>query len=150
MKRSNAPLVAIIGILMLMFVVPFVLAVVTLIVYGQFSLPTGLVAEGLLAELDANFVLMVLLTVLPMLMVWLIETTRQSGDRRRSLTLTLAMLILLMAGVTAIPFIAALRPLSAFPPGQAFAILAVVALPLLLVMFIAAVLLPEVRRGRDA
>jgi len=41
MKHSNAPLLAIIGILMVMFVIPFVLAVITLIVYGEFALPSG-------------------------------------------------------------------------------------------------------------
>lgn len=149
MKRSNTPLLAIIGILMLLFIVPFVLAVITLIAYGEFALPTGLVADGLLAEFDANFVLMLLVTALPVLFVWLIESSRGKGDRRRSLTLTLGMLVALIAAVTAVPFIASLRPLSGFPPGQALPILAVVALPVLLMMFMAAILLPEARRRRD-
>ncbi len=149
MKHSNAPLLAVIGILMVMFVIPFVLAVITLIAYGEFALPSGLLVEGLLAEFDANFVLMLLVTALPALFVWLIESSRSRGDRRRSLTLTLVMLVVLVGAVTAVPFIASLRPLSAFPPGQALPILAVVALPLLAVMFIAAILLPEARRRHD-
>ncbi|HLV44341.1 MAG TPA: hypothetical protein VKY39_05260 [Aggregatilineales bacterium] len=150
MKRSNTPLVVIIGILLLLFVVPFVLALIMLAIYGEFTLPSGLFVEGLLAELDANFVLALLLTVLPVIGVWLVESSRRRGvDQRRSLTLTLVMLVLVMAGVTAIPLISALRPLAGFPPGQAFAILAVVALPLFLIMLIAALLLPEARRHGD-
>lgn len=150
MKRSNAPLLAIIGVLMVMFVVPFILAVITLIVYGEFALPTELVAGGLLAELDANFVLALLITVLPVLFVWFIESNRRAGgSQRRSMTLTLIMLVLLMAAVTAVPVISMLRPLSAVPPAQAFAMIAVIALPLLLVLFVAALLMPEARRQPD-
>ncbi len=148
MKQKNTPLLVMIAVLALLFIVPFVLALVTLVVYGRFALPGGLFT-GLLAELDANFVLALLITTLPLMLVWAVEANRQrEGGSRRSLGLTLGLIVLLMVAVTAVPAVAFLRPLGGLPPGDALAILAVVALPLITVVFVVAILLPGLARRK--
>jgi hypothetical protein len=135
-----------IGILMLLFVIPFILALVTLIAYGEFRVPDASWMGGLLAGLDANFLLAMVITVMPLLLVWAVESSRARAgqDRRRTTGLTLGLLIALMVVATAVPVVAYLRPLAGVPTGQAVAILSVVALPLLVVIGIVALLLPGV------
>ncbi len=149
MRQTNTPLIIIIAILALMFVVPFVLALFTLLAYGQFALPTGLFG-GVLAELDANFVLALFITALPLLLVWAVEANRRRAGGGRSLGFTLALIILLMLAVTAVPLVAFLRPLAGVPAGQALALVALIAFPLIVVLFAAAILLPGLTgRGGD-
>jgi len=151
--RKNTPLYVMIGTLMLLFVIPFILALITLIAYGEFSVPDAAWMGGLLTELDANFLLALVITIMPLLMVWAVESGRaRSGlDRRRSTGLTLGLLIGLMVVATAVPVVAYLRPLADVPVGHALAILSVVALPLLIVVIMVALLLPGVlaRRGNN-
>jgi len=144
--RKHTPLYIMIGILMLLFVIPFILALITLIAYGEFSVPDASWMGGLLAQLDANFLLAMVITILPLLMVWAVESSRSRAglDRRRSTGLTLGLLIALMVVATAVPVVAYLRPLADVPTGHALAILSVVALPLLVVVGIVAMLLPGV------
>lgn len=146
MKRSNVPLIAVTGILVALFVIPFILAVIFTLAYGEFALPPAEFVTAVLAELDANFVLAMLITALPLALVAAIEGyRRQRGGGRRSLALTVGLLVLLMAAVTAVPLIAFLRPLSGLPGGAVLAILLFAALPLLAVMFAAAIVLPGLR-----
>jgi hypothetical protein len=141
-QRPNTSLLFIVGILMVLFIIPFVLALITLVAYGEFAVPTDLFG-GVLGELDANFVLALLMTILPLLMVWAIETRRgQAGGARRSVGLTLGLLVALVAIVTAVPLLAFFRPLSRLPAGQALAIVSCLALPLLVVIFAVAIVLP--------
>jgi hypothetical protein len=150
MKRTNnTPILVIIGVLSLLFIVPFTLAVIAVFMYGEFTVPENLMA-GVLSELNPNLVLGMLITVLPLLVVVAVERARQQSGGARSMGLTVGLLIVLMAAVTAVPAIAYLRPLAGLPAGHAMAILAVVALPLLLIAFIALILLPSMVRGGDA
>jgi membrane protease YdiL (CAAX protease family) len=145
-KKRNTPLVFITGILLLLFVIPLVLAVITLAIYGELAAPEPL--SGLASELDANFALALLVTALPLLVVWVAETQRRRSGGKRSARGTLVLLVLLMAAVTAVPAVSLWRPLAGLPTGQALAILAVAALPLLAVLLAAAILLPETRNRK--
>ncbi len=148
MKQTNTPLLVMIAVLALLFVVPFALALVTLLAYGRFAPPEGLFT-GVQAELDANFVLVLLITALPLMLVWAVEANRRrAGGGQRTLGLTLGLIVLLMIAVTAVPAIAFLRPLGGLPPGDALAILAVVALPLITVVFAVALLLAGLGRRK--
>lgn len=148
--RKNNPLYIMIGILMLLFVVPFILALITLLAYGEFRVPDAAWMGGLMTELDANFLLAMVMTVMPLLMVWAVESSRAKAgmDRRRATGLTLGLLIALMIGVTVVPVVFYLRPLAAVPTGQALAILSIVALPLLIVVVVVTLLLPGVLARR--
>ena len=150
--HKHTPLYIMIAILMLLFIIPFILALITLIAYGEFSVPDASWMGGLLAELDANFLLAMVITIVPLLMVWAVESSRARAglDRRRSTGLTLGLLIGLMVIVTAVPVVAYLRPLADVPPGHALAILSVVALPLLVVIVLVALLLPGVLARKDS
>lgn len=132
-------MLAIVGILGVMFIIPFVLALLTLIVYGEFALPQGAVS-GVLTEIDPNIILGLLIAGLPLLLVWAVETNRRRGER--TVGLTLGLLVALMLAATAVPFISYLRPLRGLPPRHALAILTVVALPLILIVLVALLLLP--------
>ncbi len=147
MDRKNLPILGIVGILGVMFVIPFVLAMITLIVYGEFALPQG-AFSALLTELDPNIILGVLIAALPLLLVWAVEANRGRGvGGERAVGLTLGLLIALMIAATAVPFLSYLRPLSGMPPRYALAILTVVALPLILILFIVLLLLPGLLRA---
>lgn len=151
-KPKNTPLLFIVGILMLLFIIPFILALITLVAYGEFRVPDGAWMGGLLAELDANFILAMVMTVMPLLLVWTVESSRARAglDRRKATGLTLGLLIALMIGATAVPVVFYLRPLADVPPGHALAILSVVGLPLLVVIFTVALLLPGLLNRRAA
>ncbi len=149
MKQNNTPIYVIIGVLALLFVVPFVLALITMIAYGEFALPSGLFSR-LYGELDANFALALLLTVLPLVMVWAVERAlrRSGGGGVRSQGITLALLVLLMLAVTAVPLVSFMRPLARIPAAQRATLIGFVALPLLVVTFAVVILVPELLRRR--
>lgn len=149
MKQKNTPLYVIVGVLALLFVVPFVLALISTLIYGEFAPPADLLT-GLYGEIDANFALALLLTGLPLLMVWAVERAlRRSGaGGPRSQGLTLALLVLLMLAVTAVPLVSYLRPLANVPPAARTTLLGFVALPLLIVTFAVVILIPELVRRR--
>jgi len=149
-RYSKTPLYVIVGTLGVLFVVPFILSVIVTLIYGEFTLPGVSFLSGVLNELDANFVLAMLLTALPLALVGVIEATRRRlGSRRRSAGLTLGLLVLMMVAMTAAPVATAIRPLSALAPGAALAIVLFAALPLLIVTLGAAIVLPGLLRGSE-
>ena len=115
MKRSNLPLFIIIGVLGLLFVAPFVILLISTVLAGEYTWPAEL-TQALRQEINVNLFVAILLTALPMGVVYLVEAARRADDRRtRSTRLTLALLVGLMLALTMVPFFTVGRGLTALP-----------------------------------
>jgi hypothetical protein len=144
MKRSNLPLFIIIGVLGLLFVAPFVILLVSTVLTGAYYWPVEL-TQALEQEINVNLLVAILLTVLPMALVALVETSRrradrQIGDRRpgdrraRSTRLTLALLVGLMLALTMVPFVTVGGRLNALPLRATAPLYLFIALPFFAVL----------------
>jgi cobalamin synthase len=139
MKRSNLPLFIIIGVLGLLFVAPFVILLVSTVLSGEYYWPAEL-TQALEQEINVNLLVAILLTVLPMGLVALVETSRRSnnrqvGDRRaRSTRLTLGLLVGLMLALTMVPFFTVGGRLNALPLRATAPLYLFIALPFFAVL----------------
>ncbi len=147
MKRSNLPIWIVIGALSLLFVLPTLAMLAILISQGRFEFPMELFS-GAEVEFGPGFLFATALILIPVALVVLVERSRRrTGDRRRTLGLTLGLLVALMLLLTLVPIISSLTGgLAAFPLRDISPILIFAALPLLVVVFAALVLLPGVLR----
>jgi hypothetical protein len=115
MKRSNLPLFIIIGIIGLLFVAPFAVLLVSTILAGDYNWPAEL-TQALGQEINVNLLVAILLTALPMVLVFLVEAARRAGEGRiRSTRLTLILLVGLMLALTMVPFVTVGSRLNALP-----------------------------------
>jgi hypothetical protein len=134
MKRSNLPLFIIIGVLGLLFVAPFVILVVTTVLAGEYRWPAEL-TQALGQEINVNLLVAILLTALPVALVFLVESARRAGEgRTRSIRLTLALLVGLMLALTMVPFFTIGRRLSALPLGATVPLYLFIAVPFFAVL----------------
>jgi uncharacterized membrane protein len=144
MKRSNLPLFIIIGVLGLLFVAPFVILLVSTVLSGEYYWPAEL-TQALEQEINVNLLVAILLTVLPMGLVALVETSRrradrQTGDQRpgdrraRSTRLTLGLLVALMLALTMVPFFSVGGRLNALPLRATAPLYLFIALPFFAVL----------------
>jgi len=150
MKRKNVPALIIIMLMSVLYIIPSVWMLVTLLVTGRFEFPFY-VFEGLSRELGFGFLIAFGLLFVPVLLVLLVERSRRrGGSQRRSLGLTLGLLVGLMLVMTAVPLVSTLlRGAGALPLGEASPILVFGALPLLVVAFTVLVLAPGLLRDGD-
>jgi hypothetical protein len=134
MKRSNLPLFIIIGILGLLFVAPFAVLLVSTILAGDYNWPAEL-TQALGQEINVNLLIAILLTTLPMALVFLVESARRAGGGRvRSTRLTLALLVGLMLVLTMVPFVTVGSRLPALPLRATAPLYLFIAIPFIAVL----------------
>ncbi|NDJ54989.1 MAG: hypothetical protein GYB68_18100 [Chloroflexi bacterium] len=132
---SILPLVIIIGIMALLFALPFVLLLGDLIINGGYTFPQVTV-DQVRSEVNPSTFLAILLALIPIALVILVDRARRAEriTQKQSVLMTLVGVALLMVVLTVVPLISFSGVLATLPTSGVGLILVVIALPLFVVI----------------